>query len=45
MGFDGPVDLLVSSRYPIMVAFEPRGERELKGVPGTWAIFASRVRE
>jgi hypothetical protein len=25
------------------LAFEPRGEHQLKGVPGTWPIFAARA--
>ncbi|MFN8173522.1 MAG: adenylate/guanylate cyclase domain-containing protein [Solirubrobacteraceae bacterium] len=29
-------DLVVGSG----IAFEPRGERELRGVPGTWALYA-----
>lgn len=38
-------ELLVSAAVPMLVAgsgfeFEDRGERELKGVPGTWHLFA-----
>jgi class 3 adenylate cyclase len=25
------------------LAFEPRGEHQLKGVPGTWPVFAAHV--
>jgi class 3 adenylate cyclase len=40
-----PVDLLVSAAVPMLVAgsgfeFEDRGEHKLKGVPGTWQLFA-----
>jgi class 3 adenylate cyclase len=40
-----PGDLLVSAAVPMLVAgsgfeFENRGEHELKGVPGTWQLFA-----
>ncbi|MBD0329870.1 MAG: adenylate/guanylate cyclase domain-containing protein [Thermoleophilia bacterium] len=40
-----PGDVLVSSTVRDLVAgsglaFEPRGEHELKGVPGTWAVHA-----
>lgn len=43
----GPGDLLVSPAVPMLVAgsgieFEDRGEHELKGVPGTWKLFAVR---
>jgi class 3 adenylate cyclase len=38
-------EILVSSSVPPLVAgsqitFAPRGEHELKGVPGSWQIFA-----
>ena len=38
-------ELLVSAAVPMLVAgsgfeFENRGERELKGVPGTWQLYA-----
>jgi class 3 adenylate cyclase len=41
----GPGEVLVSGAVPPLVAgsgiaFEDRGERELKGVPGTWRLFA-----
>jgi class 3 adenylate cyclase len=40
-----PGDLLVSQAVPMLVArsgikFEDRGERELKGVPGAWRLYA-----
>jgi class 3 adenylate cyclase len=40
-------ELLVSAAVPMLVAgsgfeFDDRGERELKGVPGTWRLFAVR---
>jgi class 3 adenylate cyclase/alpha-beta hydrolase superfamily lysophospholipase len=40
-----PGDLLVSTAVPMLVAgsgieFEDRGEHELKGVPGSWKLFA-----
>jgi class 3 adenylate cyclase len=40
----GPGEVLVSSAVPPLVAgsgieFEDRGERELKGVPGSWRVF------
>ena len=40
-----PGDLLVSQAVPMLVAgsgidFEDRGEHELKGVPGTWRLYA-----
>ena len=40
-----PGELLVSAAVPMLVAgagfdFEDRGERALKGVPGTWQLFA-----
>ena len=40
-----PGDLLVSQAVPMLVAgsgidFEERGEHELKGVPGTWRLYA-----
>lgn len=43
-----PGDLFVSPAVPMLVAgsgieFEERGERELKGVPGTWNLFAVRA--
>src|SRR6516165_498609 len=41
----GPNEVLTSSAVPLLVAgsrieFEDRGEYELKGVPGTWRLFA-----
>jgi class 3 adenylate cyclase len=41
----GPGEVLVSCAIPSLVAgsglvFEDRGEHELKGVPGTWRLFA-----
>jgi hypothetical protein len=27
------------------LTFEPRGEHQLKGVPGTWPIFAAQLRD
>jgi class 3 adenylate cyclase len=43
----GPGELLVSGAVPPLVVgsrieFEDRGEHELKGVPGTWMLFAVR---
>ena len=45
MSFAGPGEVLVSGAVPPLVAgssleFDPRGEVELKGVPGTWSLFA-----
>jgi class 3 adenylate cyclase len=45
-GKAGAGDVLVSSTVRDLVAgsglrFEPRGEHELKGVPGTWQLFAA----
>jgi class 3 adenylate cyclase len=42
----GPGEVLVSGAVPPLVAgsglaFEDRGERQLKGVPGIWRIFAA----
>ena len=47
MGLAGPSEVLVSGVMPPLVlgsriAFEDRGSHELKGVPGTWPIFAVR---
>jgi class 3 adenylate cyclase len=41
-------EVLVSSSVPALVAgsgiqFTDRGERELKGVPGTWRLYAAQV--
>jgi class 3 adenylate cyclase/pimeloyl-ACP methyl ester carboxylesterase len=41
----GPGEILVSSAVPPLVVgsgitFVDRGERELKGIPGTWGLFA-----
>jgi class 3 adenylate cyclase len=41
----GPGELVVSEAVPLLVAgsdiqFEDRGERELKGVPRPWRLFA-----
>ncbi len=41
-------EVLVSSSVPSLVAgsgieFADRGERQLKGVPGTWRLFAAQV--
>jgi class 3 adenylate cyclase len=43
----GPGEVLVSSTVRDLVAgsgiaFEERGEHELKGIPGTWRIYAAR---
>jgi len=45
LGASPPGELLVSPAVPMLVAgagfeFEGRGEHELKGVPGTWKLFA-----
>jgi class 3 adenylate cyclase len=42
----GPGEVLVSSTVRDLVAgsgleFEERGEHELKGVPGTWRLYAA----
>jgi class 3 adenylate cyclase len=42
-----PGELLVSPAVPMLVAgggfeFEDRGKHELRGVPGTWRLFAAR---
>ena len=44
----GPGEVMVSATVRDLAAgsgfaFEDRGERELKGVPGTWRLFAVRV--
>jgi class 3 adenylate cyclase len=44
-GLAGPDEILVSRTVVDLtagsgLAFEPRGEQQLKGVPGTWATFA-----
>jgi class 3 adenylate cyclase len=44
----GPSDVLVSGAIPPLVAgsglmFEDRGDHELKGVPGSWRLFAVAV--
>ena len=41
----GPGEVLVSEAVPLLmvgsgVEFEERGEPELKGVPGTWKLYA-----
>jgi class 3 adenylate cyclase len=41
----GPSEVLVSGAVPPLVvgsgiAFADRGEHELRGVPGTWTLFA-----
>jgi pimeloyl-ACP methyl ester carboxylesterase len=46
-GQAGPGEVLVSSTVRDLVAgsgiaFEERGEHELKGVPGTWRLYAAR---
>lgn len=43
-----PSEMLVSGAVPPLVAgsvieFEDRGEHELKGVPGSWRLFAVEV--
>jgi class 3 adenylate cyclase len=43
----GPSEVLVSSTVKDLVAgsgieFEERGQHELKGVPGTWRLYAVR---
>ena len=45
MAAAGPGEVLVSSAVPPLVTgsgieFDDRGERELKGVPGSWKLFA-----
>lgn len=45
LGASSPGEVLVSPAVPMLVAgagfeFEDRGEHELKGVPGTWKLFA-----
>jgi class 3 adenylate cyclase len=47
MAFAGPGEILVSGAVPPLVAgsgleFDPRGEVELKGVPGRWALLSPR---
>jgi len=42
-----PNEVLVSRTVTDLVAgsglaFQPRGEHELRGVPGTWVLFAVR---
>ena len=44
----GPNEVLTSSAVPLLVAgsrieFEDRGEYELKGIPGSWRLFAVEV--
>ena len=44
----GPNEVLTSSAVPLLVAgsrieFEDRGERELKGISGSWRLFAVEV--
>jgi class 3 adenylate cyclase len=44
----GPLEIMVSSTVKDLVAgsgleFEDRGEHELKGVPGSWRLFAVRA--
>ena len=44
-GRAGPGEVLVTGTVKDLVAgsgiaFESRGEQELKGVPGTWSIYA-----
>ena len=46
----GPNEILVSRTVVDLTAgsgltFEPRGEHQLKGVPGTWPIFAAQLRD
>ena len=41
----GPGELLVSGAVPMLIAgsgveFEDRGDHELKGIPGTWRLYA-----
>jgi class 3 adenylate cyclase len=48
MALAQPGEVLVSSLVPGLVAgsgieFEDRGERELKGVPGRWRLFAAQI--
>jgi class 3 adenylate cyclase len=43
----GPGEVMASGAVPLLVAgsgieFDDRGEHELKGVPGTWKLFAVR---
>ena len=47
LGQAGPGEVLVSAAVPLLVVgsgidFDDRGEHELKGVPGTWQLFAVR---
>lgn len=47
LGQAGPGEVLVSAAVPLLVVgsgieFDNRGEHELKGVPGTWQLFAVR---
>jgi class 3 adenylate cyclase len=42
-----PSDVVVSAAVPMLVAgsgieFEDRGDHELRGVPGTWRLYAVR---
>jgi class 3 adenylate cyclase len=44
-GFAEPGEVLVSETVPRLVTgsgleFDDRGERELKGIPGTWRLYA-----
>ena len=46
MGHAGPGEVVVSRTVVDLVAgseleFAPRGEHELKGVPGEWQLFAA----
>jgi class 3 adenylate cyclase len=43
-----PGEVVVSATVPMLVTgagfeFDDRGERELKGVPGTWHLYAVRT--
>jgi class 3 adenylate cyclase len=43
-----PGEVLVSEAIPLLLAgsgigFQDRGARELKGVPGSWRLFAARA--
>jgi class 3 adenylate cyclase len=48
MGLAGPGEVLVSAAVPPLVAgslleFDDRGEHDLKGVPGSWRVFAAHA--
>ena len=46
VGLARPSEVLVTRTVTDLVAgsgieFEPRGEQELKGIPGSWALFSA----